>query len=71
MGIQNKEMTPEEMDKEFKNMMFNALSRNNPGVHMDEDGFIVVPTMIRRRRKSSDNAGNSCQQKKSQDDKTD
>ncbi len=52
MDNQNKEMTPEEMDTEFKNMMFNALSRNNPGVHMDEDGFIVIPTLTRRKKPS-------------------
>lgn len=53
MGIQNKEMTPEEMDKEFKNMMFNALSQKNPEVYIDQDGFIVIPNARRRRKPSS------------------
>ena len=68
MDNQNKEMTTEEMDKEFKNMMFKALSRNNPGVHMDEDGYIVVPTLIRRRKPSGASNINS-QKTRSQDDK--
>ena len=46
-----KEMTPEEMEKDFKNKMFKALSQKNPGVHMDQDGFIVMPVRVRRRPK--------------------
>ena len=46
-----KEMTPEEMEKDFKNKMFKALSKKNPGVHMDNDGFIVMPVRVRRRPK--------------------
>ena len=45
-----KEMTPEEMDRDFKEKMFKALSQNNPGVHMDPDGFIVMPMRVRRRK---------------------
>ena len=45
-----KEMTPEEMEKNFKEKMFKALSQNNPGVHMDQDGFIVMPMRVRRRK---------------------
>ena len=45
-----KEMTPEEMDKDFKEKMFHALSQKNPGVHMDQDGFIVMPVRVRRRK---------------------
>ena len=44
-----KEMTPEEMDKDFKEKMFHALSQKNPGAHMDQDGFIVVPMRVRRK----------------------
>ena len=70
MDNQNKEMTPEEMDTKFKNMMFNALSRNNPGVHMDEDGFIVIPSLI-RRRKPSGTSESDRQINRSQGDKND
>ena len=59
MDNQKNEMTQEEMDKQFKNMMFKALSENNPGVHMDEDGFIVLPTLIRRKRPSSSSGPDS------------
>ncbi len=51
-----KKLTLEEMEKDFKNKMFQALSQNNPGVHMDQDGFIVMPMRIRRRKPTgSDN----------------
>ncbi len=49
-----KEMTPEEMDRDFKEKMFKALSQNNPGVHMDQDGFIVMPVRVRRRKSQND-----------------
>lgn len=45
-----KKMTPEEMDKDFKEKMFKALAQKNPGVHMDQDGFIVMPMRVRRRK---------------------
>lgn len=45
-----KEKTPEEMDKDFKNKMLQTLSQKNPGVHMDQDGFIVMPVRVRRRK---------------------
>ena len=48
-----KEMTPEEMDKDFKDKMFKALSQKNPGVHMDQDGLIVMPVRVRRKPKNS------------------
>ena len=50
-----KEMTPEEMDKDFKEKMFKALSQKNPGVHMDQDGFIVVPMRVRRKPQKGKN----------------
>ena len=50
-----KEMTPEEMEKNFKEKMFHALSQKNPGVHMDQDGFIVMPVRVRRRKPQNDN----------------
>ena len=46
----NKKMTPEEMEKNFKDKMFQALAQKNPGVHMDQDGFIfhrLFPANIR------------------------
>lgn len=48
-----KEMTPEEMEKDFKNKMFNALAQKNPGVHIDEDGFIVMPVRVRKKPKNN------------------
>ena len=45
-----KKMTPEEMENDFKDKMFQALSQKNPGVHRDEDGFIVLPMRVRRRK---------------------
>ena len=45
-----KKMTPEEMENDFKDKMFHALSQKNPGVHRDEDGFIVLPMRVRRRK---------------------
>ena len=59
MNNQENIITQEEMDKHFKKMMFKALSENNPGVHMDEDGFIVLPTLIRRKRPSSSSGTDS------------
>lgn len=47
-----KEMTPDEMEKDFKDKMFNALAQKNPGVHMDHDGFIVMPVRVRRKPKN-------------------
>ena len=46
-----KEMTPEEMEKDFKNKMSKVLSKKNPGVHMDQDGFIVMPVRVRKKPK--------------------
>ena len=46
-----KEMTPDEMEKDFKDKMFNALAQKNPGVHMDQDGFIVMTVRVRRKPK--------------------
>ena len=45
-----KKMTPDEMENDFKDKMFQALSKKNPGVHRDEDGFIVLPMRVRRRK---------------------
>ena len=45
-----KKMTPEEMENDFKDKMFQALSQKNPGVHRDENGFIVLPIRVRRRK---------------------
>ena len=42
-----KKMTPEEMENDFKDKMFQALSQKNPGVHRDENGFIVLPMRVR------------------------
>ncbi len=44
-----KEMTSEEMEKDFKDKLFKALSQKNPGVHMDQDGFIAMPVRVRRK----------------------
>ena len=43
-------MTPEEMENDFKDKMFQALSQKNPGVHRDENGYIVLPMRVRRRK---------------------
>ena len=67
MDKQNSELTQEEMDKDFKNMMFQAFSKKIPGVHMDADGFIVIPTNVRRKRSSETLNGDS-QKKGPQDD---
>ena len=45
-----KEVTPEEMDKDFKENRFHALSQKNPCVHIDQDGFIVMPVRVRQRK---------------------
>ena len=45
-----KKMTLEEMENDFKDKMFQALSQKNPGVHRDENGFIVLPMRVRRRK---------------------
>ena len=45
----NKKMSPEEMEKNFKEKMLHALSQKNPGVHMDQDGFIVMPVRVRKK----------------------
>lgn len=50
-GKNKKGMTPEEMGRDFKEKMFKALSQKTPGVHMDQDGFIVVPMRVRRKPK--------------------
>ncbi len=48
---ENKNKTHEDYEEEFKNMVFKAFSEKIPGVHRDDDGFIVVP-MVRRRKKT-------------------
>ena len=51
MENNSKKRNDEEMEKDFKNKIFNALAQKNPGVHIDEDGFIVVPVRVRRKPK--------------------
>ena len=46
---EKKDMTPEGMDQSFKEAMFKAFSQKIPGVHMDQDGYIVVPVPIRKK----------------------
>ncbi len=50
MMNENEKKTQEDYEEEFKNMVCKAFSEKIPGIHRDEDGFIVVP-MVRRRKK--------------------
>ena len=44
MENENKKgMTNEEAEHKFKDAVFKAFASKMPGVHRDEDGFIVVP----------------------------
>ena len=51
----NKDMKNEEAEQKFKDAVFEAFAAKNPGVHRDEDGFIVVPMRVRRRKPQNDN----------------
>lgn len=51
----NKDMENEEAEQKFKDAVFEAFAAKNPGVHRDEDGFIVVPMRVRRRKPQNDN----------------
>ena len=48
----NKEMTDEELEQDFKDMFASVFTKRVPGSYVDEDGFVVVP--VKRRRKSSE-----------------
>ena len=49
MNEENKDMTRESAEQDFKNKMFEAFSKNNPGTYRDEEGFIVIPVTKRRK----------------------
>ena len=51
----NKDMENEEAEQKFKDAVFEAFASKTPGVHRDEDGFIVVPMRVRRRKPQNDN----------------
>ena len=46
----NKDMENEEAEQKFKDAVFEAFASKTPGVHRDEDGFIVVPIRVRRKK---------------------
>ena len=48
-NMDKKEMTQEEMEQSFKDMVFEVFSSKMSGVHYDEDGLIVVPMPFPRK----------------------
>jgi len=50
-----KDMTNEEAEQKFKDAVFEAFASKAPGVHRDEDGFIVVPMRVRRKPQNDQN----------------
>lgn len=48
-----REITTEEMEQSFKDMVFDVFASRMPGVHLDEDGLIVVPIPIRNKKPES------------------
>ena len=50
MNDEQKEMTQEEAEQDFKDKMFDIFSEKLEGVHRDKDGFIVIPkTSIKKK----------------------
>ena len=58
MDDNNKEMTREEAEHDFKENVFNIFSEKVPGVTRDENGFIVIPR-VSRRKKDDNPSGDS------------
>ena len=56
-------MTFENAEKVFKRKAFDIFSEKIPGVYRDENGYIIVPTMI--RKKTSGNTPNDIVKKES------
>ena len=56
-------MTFEDAEKVFKRKAFDIFSEKIPGVYRDENGVIIVPTMI--RKKTSGNTSNHTGKKES------
>lgn len=46
----NTDMTNKEAEQKLQDAVFNAFTSQNPGVHRDEEGFIVVPMRVRRKK---------------------
>ena len=63
MNNNEKDMTPEEIEQDFKDMVFDVFSQKVSGVYRDENGFIVVPTMV--RKKPFSNTPNETEKKES------
>ncbi len=43
MNNDQNEMTPEEVEEDFKNAVADIFSNNIPGAYKDKDGFICIP----------------------------
>ncbi len=53
MKENDKPMTQEEADEDFRNAVADIFSEKVPGVHRDKDGFIVIPRVTRRKSDSN------------------
>ena len=54
MNDEQKEMTQEEAEEDFKNAVADVFSKQVADVYRDADGFIVIPRTGRKRSNSSD-----------------
>lgn len=45
-----KEMTQKEAEKDFRDSLADIFKNKVPGVHIDDEGFIVIPMGVLRRR---------------------
>ena len=50
----DKPMTQEEAEMDFKENVFNIFSEKYPDVTQDENGFIVIPRVKRRKKNDTD-----------------
>ena len=60
MDNENKDITRESAEQDFKNKLFNAFSKKIPDTYCDENGFIVIP--VTQNRKSPRNSNDSNKQ---------
>ncbi len=54
MKENDRPMTQEEADEDFKDAVADIFTQKCPGAYRDKDGFLVIPT-VRRKRKTDNN----------------
>lgn len=48
--VNMKEVVQKEAEQDFRDSFAEILKDKVPGVHIDENGFIVVPMIVRRKK---------------------